>query len=139
MTRTEADDLYELLRHVPDMSVIFDSTSNQMSITYSGVTQFLSWTFFVDPPTQQPTPNSPTTFISPVPGAYTTPGPGTVTINKSVFTFGNLSTVPITITLPSVDSKDIQFEIHRDLPKTCECGADKHGFASHSKWCAKYA
>ena len=128
MTKTEADDLYELLRHVPDMSVIFDSTSNQMSITYSGVTQFLSWTFFVDPPTQQPQ----------TVGSFTTPGPGTVTINKSVFTIGNLSTVPITITLPSVDSKDIQFEIHRDLPKTCECGADKCG-GLHSSWCQKHA
>ena len=22
--------------------------------------------------------------------------------------------------------------------KVCECGADKHGFASHSNWCPKY-
>ena len=31
-------------------------------------------------------------------------------------------------------------EAHRQAFKTlvCECGMEKHGFASHSKWCAKY-
>lgn len=24
-------------------------------------------------------------------------------------------------------------------PRVCECGKDKHGFASHSKWCDKHA
>lgn len=38
---------------------------------------------------------------------------------------------------PTWDIKDLKSLPIVNLDPVCECGADKHGFASHSGWCPK--